>query len=54
MQTLVNARNLPEHGFSEITRLVRHIPAYVMRYGSFDQITHSVEQLPNILSSKFL
>lgn len=41
MQTLINARNLPEHGFSEITRLVRHIPAHTMRYSTFAQVeTH--------------
>lgn len=45
MQCLVNARNLPDHGFPEITRLARVAPAYHMRYGSFGQIEGQVETL---------
>lgn len=45
MQGLVNARNLPGHGFSEIARLARAAPAYKMRYASFDQIGGQVEAL---------
>ncbi|NJN99306.1 MAG: hypothetical protein HC875_37030 [Anaerolineales bacterium] len=45
MQTLINARNLPEHGFAEITRLVRQTPAYTMRYSSFDEISQEVRKL---------
>lgn len=46
LQTLINARNLPEHGFFEVTRLIRHIPAYSLRYSSFDQIGHCIRNLP--------
>lgn len=45
MQTLINARNLPDHGFTEITRLVRRPPAYTLRYSSFDQIAPWVKSL---------
>ena len=38
MQCLINARNLPDHGFSEITRLTRTVPAYKMTYASFSQV----------------
>lgn len=36
MECLVNARNLPQHGFDEIGRLVRRIKPMSFEYGSFD------------------
>jgi hypothetical protein len=45
MQTLVNAKYLSDHGFSEITRLVKDVPAYKMRYANFAQIGERIEQL---------
>ena len=45
MQCLVNARNLPEHGFPEIARLARRLPAYHLRYSSFAQIGAQIEKL---------
>jgi hypothetical protein len=42
---LVNARNLPEHGFAEVTRLARHVPAYAMTYGNFAQLGGRIETL---------
>jgi len=45
MKSLINARNLPEHGFSEITRLARRIPAYTLSYSSFDQIGARIRDL---------
>lgn len=45
LQTLINARNLPQHGFSEITRLIRQIPAYRLRYSNFNQIGHHIKNL---------
>jgi len=45
MECLVNARNLPEHGFREIARLARIVPAYKMSYAHFDQIGNQVEAL---------
>lgn len=45
MQCLVNARNLPAHGFSEITRLAKTIPAYTMNYAGFEHIGTRVEGL---------
>ena len=38
MQCLVNARNLPGRGLSEIARLATTAPAYRVAYASFDQI----------------
>jgi hypothetical protein len=45
MQCLVNARNLPEHGFPEVARLARRVPAYKMSYAHFDQLGERVESL---------
>jgi hypothetical protein len=45
MQCLVNARNLPDHGFAEITRLAQIAPAYKMSYADFDQVGEHVETL---------
>ena len=38
MQCLVNARNLPDHGFSEVAGIARTIPAYRLRYGHLAQL----------------
>jgi hypothetical protein len=45
MECLVNARNLADHGLSEIARLAQVAPAYRMRYAHFDQIGESLEAL---------
>jgi hypothetical protein len=42
MQCLVNARNLPEHGFPEITRLVRQVPAFQMTHSNLAQIGEQI------------
>lgn len=38
MQCLVNARNLPEHGFPEAACLASTVPAWSLRYSAFDQL----------------
>lgn len=38
MECLINARNLPQHGFGEIARLARALPAYSLTYGDFAQL----------------
>lgn len=38
MGCLINARNLPDHGFTEVTRLARMAPAFRVSYGDFDQL----------------
>ncbi len=38
MSCLVNARNLPGHGLSEVTRLARRVPAYDLHYARLDQL----------------
>ncbi|HDQ73774.1 MAG TPA: hypothetical protein ENN19_17010 [Chloroflexi bacterium] len=45
MECLVNARNLPGHGFAEIARLARATPAYRLCYGGFDQLEDRLEML---------
>lgn len=45
MSGLINARNLPGHGFSEVARLARAIPGARLGYGAFSQIDGWVEQL---------
>jgi hypothetical protein len=45
MQCLVNARNLPEHGFTEVTRLAHNIPAFQLIYNDFDQLGGKIEGL---------
>ncbi len=45
LQTLVNARNLPEHGFPEAARLAQLAPAYQARYSDLQQIQESMENL---------
>jgi hypothetical protein len=45
MQCLINARNLSGHGFPEVTRLARSVPAYKMTYSSFAQIESQIDLL---------
>lgn len=42
--SLVNARNLPRHGASEVVRLAREIPAYSLSYSGFEQLGASLIQ----------
>ena len=46
MESLVNARNLNGHGFTEAARLARDAPGYRLEYGGFDQLQ---EEFDNIL-----
>jgi hypothetical protein len=45
LQTLVNARNLPELGFPAAARLAQLAPAYRIRYSHFEQIQEPIERL---------
>jgi hypothetical protein len=45
MGCLLNARNLPEHGFTDVTSLVRNVPGYRLEYGSFSQLEGWVDAL---------
>jgi hypothetical protein len=38
MESYVNARNIPEHGFSEIAALTRTVTSYELKFGSFDDL----------------
>ncbi|MDM8518439.1 hypothetical protein QUF64_00215 [Anaerolineales bacterium HSG6] len=44
MQTIINARNLPQHGFSQATWLAKTVPAIKLCYNSFDQLGDQIEQ----------
>ena len=43
MECLVNARNLPAHGFDQVVRLAKTAPAYRMSYASFEEIGERIE-----------
>jgi hypothetical protein len=43
MECLINARNLPGHGFSEVARLAQKAPAYQLNYADFGQIKGRIE-----------
>ena len=45
MGCLVNARNLPNHGLPEITRLSRKVMAYSLSGGDADQMVDKIETL---------
>jgi hypothetical protein len=45
MACLVNRKNLRDHGFDEVVRLARALPAYAMTYASFEQIDDHIETL---------
>jgi hypothetical protein len=43
VDTVVNARNLPDHGVPELARLARSIPAYQLVYSDFTQLAERLE-----------
>lgn len=45
MGCLINARNLPQHGLPEISRLARQIPAYSLIYSQLAHVTETFETL---------
>jgi len=45
MQCLVNARNLPDHGFSETVRLAKTAKGYKVTYSHFDQIAGEIDEV---------
>ncbi len=45
MECLVNARNLPGHGFAEVAQLARKVSAYVLRYSRFEQLGTRIEDM---------
>ncbi len=51
MACLVNARNLPGHGFHEVARLAHDVDAYELRYSSFEQLGTQIEALLERLPS---
>jgi hypothetical protein len=49
MECNVNARNLRDDGFAEITALARTVPAVVLRYGDFSQLDGVLDVLSRLL-----
>jgi hypothetical protein len=45
MQCLINARNLPEHGFPTVIQVASEIPAYKMIYSDFAEIEDTVNSI---------
>ncbi len=45
MSTLVNARNLPDHGLGEVARLAGMSTACALHYSAFDQVEGEIEEL---------
>ncbi len=45
MRSNVIARNLPTHGFNEVTRLVRNIPAYRVHYRHYDDLSALIDKI---------
>jgi len=45
----VNARNLPGHGFTDVVKLCRQVPACRLTYGSFDQLTGTLDTFLELL-----
>jgi len=45
MGSLLNARNLPDHGFPAVVELARRIPAFEAIYDEVEQVERSIEDL---------
>jgi hypothetical protein len=45
MQCLINARNLPEHGFPNVVGLARSIPVYQMLYSDFSAVEPAIQNV---------
>jgi len=45
MKSLINARNLPSHGFDQIAFLARKVPAYTIIYENFFRVLHEINSL---------
>ncbi len=45
LETYVNARNLADHGFSSLAKLIRGVDAYELRYGSFNDLPRLLDPL---------
>lgn len=51
MQCLINARNLPEHGFPQVIKIVRTVPIYQMVYGDFSAVEVTIQTM--LMNSSF-
>ena len=52
VECLVNGRNIPNHGFDQISRIARDVPAYVLHYTGFGTLSRLLgEILPRVRSA---
>ncbi|MFH1152864.1 MAG: hypothetical protein V1793_03520 [Pseudomonadota bacterium] len=54
MKSLINARNIPSHGFDQIALLSRRVPAYLLSYGNFSRISRDLDALIHARTSLLL
>jgi hypothetical protein len=52
MGGLINARNLPGHGFAEVAKLAREISGWRLRYSAVDQIEHWADELQRAFTDR--
>ncbi len=52
LECLINARNLPDHGMSQVVRLAELAPAYRLRYSHFEQIENELDCLLAAIDDK--
>lgn len=48
IETVANARNLPDHGVGRVTALARTVEAYSLTYGCFDQLDPLVQLIDSL------
>jgi len=51
MKHLLNARNLPQHGFAQVVQIAKTIVAYEVSYSSFADLESAVQMLKEQLSA---
>jgi len=54
LECLINARNLPDHGMSQVAQLAKLAPAYRLRYSSFVQIEKELDRLLEFIDGEIV
>jgi hypothetical protein len=54
MQCLINARNLPEHGFPFVTKLARSVPGFRMSYSDLSTVESVLFSVTNNLTDQMV
>ncbi len=50
----VNARNLADHGFKQLSKIARQVPGIRLTYSSFEQLTPLIPELIDLMTSKVI